>query len=172
MNLKLVRRPIAATPALNEDQKQVTKFRGRALVHGAAGTGKTTTLIQSFLDRVNTGVDPRRILVLTYGRETANDLRDRIALAAGSTTSEPIVRTFHSLAFHILNQSVGADEIPFELLSGAEHDALLFSGLTSLGPSLWSPELQAASQTRTFVREVRDVLMRATENGLTPDSLA
>ena len=57
MNLKLVRRPLSAAPALNEDQKRVAAFRGRALVHGAAGTGKTTTLIQSFLDRVNHGID-------------------------------------------------------------------------------------------------------------------
>ena len=131
--LRLVRR-ISPEPTFtfSPAQRQVIDHRGSALaVFGGPGTGKTTTLIESVISRVRAGVDPNSILIITYGRERASELRDAIALRAGSTSFEPLARTFHSLAFSILNEKLGQDNSRYVLISGAEQDAVIQQMLTN-----------------------------------------
>ncbi len=154
-------------------QRKVIDHRGSALaVFGGPGTGKTTTLIESVISRVRDGVDPNSILIITYGRERASDMRDAIALRAGSTTFEPLARTFHSLAFSILNEKLGQDNARYVLISGAEQDAAIHQMITNpLVPIPWHSDLSEAVKTRGFVREVRDLILRATELGLDAKAL-
>jgi superfamily I DNA/RNA helicase len=100
----LVRQVLQAAPvALDADQQAVVAHRGCPLVvQGGPGTGKTTVLISAALARIQEGQNPDSILLLTYGRERASELRDAIALQTTKTMFEPLARTFHSLAFSIL----------------------------------------------------------------------
>jgi len=172
--LRLVRR-ITPEPTFtfSPAQRQVIDHRSSALaVSGGPGTGKTTTLIESVISRVNAGVDPNSILIITYGRERASELRDAIALRAGSTSFEPLARTFHSLAFSILNEKLGQDNSRYVLISGAEQDAVIQQMLNNpLAPIPWHADLSEAVKTRGFVREVRDLILRATELGLDAKTL-
>ena len=89
----------------NENQESVINHSGSPLVvYGGPGTGKTSTLIRKVVSLIKDGVDPNSILVLAYGRERASEIRDEIVLQSGATAFEPLVRTFHSLAFSIINQ--------------------------------------------------------------------
>jgi superfamily I DNA/RNA helicase/RecB family exonuclease len=154
-------------------QKEIIAHRASPLiVYGAAGTGKTTTLIESVIARVAEGADPNSILILTYGRERASELRDAIALRAGSTSFEPLARTFHSLSFSILNEKLAAENSRYVLISGAEQDSAIAEMLSNSQVVLpWHPELSQAITTRGFVREIRDLILRATELGLTAKDL-
>src|SRR5262245_36926692 len=91
---RLVRRPVSKTPAptLDPAQQEVVKHRGGPLlVLAGPGTGKTTTLVESIVDRVRTdGIDPSRILALTFGRRAAIELRDRIAARLDRTIRDPV----------------------------------------------------------------------------------
>ena len=172
--LRLVRR-ITPEPTFtfSAAQSQVIAHHGTPLVvYGGPGTGKTTTLIESVITRVQRGVDPNSILILTYGRERASELRDAIALRAGSTSFEPLARTFHALAFSILNEKLAAENTRYVLVSGAEQDAAIAQMLQSEHVQIpWHPELSQAIGTRGFVREIRDLILRATELGLTAADL-
>lgn len=172
--LRLVRR-LAPEPTFtfSPAQQSVINHRGSPLVvYGGPGTGKTTTLIESVINRVNAGVDPNSILIITYGRERASELRDAIALRAVSTSFEPLARTFHSLSFSILNEKLASDNARYVLVSGAEQDVAIAEMLTNSLVSIpWHPELSQAIKTRGFVREVRDLILRATELGLTAKDL-
>ena len=125
--LNLVRAPfkneLIDQAQLTDQQKQVITHRGTPLlVLGEAGSGKTTALITAVSKRISEGQDPNSILVITYGRHSASKLRDQIASAnpATHTVSEPIARTFHSIAFLILNdQLANTDAKKYVLLSGA-----------------------------------------------------
>lgn len=172
--LRLVRR-ITPEPTFtfSSAQEQIINYRGAPLVvYGGPGTGKTTTLIESVISRVRSGIDPNSILILTYGRERASELRDAIALRAGSTSFEPLARTFHALSFSILNEKLAQDNARYLLISGAEQDAAISQMLSnSLVTIPWHPDLALAINTRGFVREVRDLILRATELGMSAKDL-
>ncbi|MEN9351301.1 MAG: hypothetical protein RL455_242, partial [Actinomycetota bacterium] len=183
LKLNLVRAPfkneLIDQTQLNDQQKQAINHRGSPLlVLGDAGSGKTTTLITAVAKRISEGQDPNSILVITYGRHSASRLRDQIASAnpASHTVSEPIARTFHSIAFLILNdQLTNTDSSKYVLLSGAEQDAqireLLAIDAANPATTLWPKELIPALTTRGFAKELRDFIGRATERGSSPAEL-
>ncbi len=172
----LLRRPlpqISFTP--NKAQSEVLSActapaRAPLLVLGAPGTGKTATLIESVVARINSGMDPNQILILTYGRESASALRDAIVLRTSMSSFEPIARTFHSLAFSILNEKADPDDPSYVMVSGAEQDLFIRSLLENpeLNPDVvWPQDLALALPTRGFARELRDLILRASERNMT-----
>ncbi len=171
--LKLVRRAVSVpTFVADAEQEEVIAHRGSLGVFGGAGTGKTRTLIRAALSRMDAGQDPNSVLIITYGRESASIIRDEIAIGAKSTATNPLARTFHSLAFSILNEKLTPDDPMYILVSGAEQDAFISEMLESgFDKSGWHADLALAKQTQGFVREVRDLILRGTELGLFPDDL-
>jgi superfamily I DNA/RNA helicase/RecB family exonuclease len=144
------------------------------------GTGKTTTLVESVADRIARGGDPERILVLTFSRKAAVELRDRMALRMGAARA-PRATTFHSFGYALVRAHQDNDLFvePLRLLSGPEQDVTvreLLAGQidlerTGLAHVRWPDELRACLTTRGFADEVRAVLARSRELGLGPDAL-
>jgi superfamily I DNA/RNA helicase/RecB family exonuclease len=205
---------------------------GPLLVLAGPGTGKTTTLVEAVAARVRAGCDPERVLVLTFSRKAAVELRDRMAARLGSAAeataagsaavgsvavgsavpgpegggskaggpeaagpgssgpagpaeaarmSAPQATTFHSYCYALLRAHQDADLFaePLRLLSGPEQDlyirellegqlALESEGRARIG---WPEELRACLTTRGFADEVRAVLARSRELGLSPGAL-
>ena len=82
------RAPVAAAaPELDADQRAVVDHRrGPLLVLAGPGTGKTTTIVESVLARLHDEADPLssdEVLVLTFGRRAAGELRTRILQQIG-----------------------------------------------------------------------------------------
>jgi ATP-dependent helicase/nuclease subunit A len=68
-----------AGPALNEQQAAAIAARGQIFVSAGAGTGKTTVLVQRFVEAVcERGVDVESMLVITYTERAAGELKGRI----------------------------------------------------------------------------------------------
>lgn len=164
---------------LDDSQREAVQERVPVLqVIGAPGTGKTRVAIATVLDRVaRDGVRPDAALVLAPTRVAAGRLRDEITAAVGGTTTQPLARTPSAFAFSLLTDAAAADDEPApRLLSGAEQDVVLGDLLaghreTHTGPS-WPTGLREALATRGFRDQLRDLLMRAVENGLGPEHLA
>ncbi len=150
------------------------------LVLAGPGTGKTTTLVESVAERIARGGDPERILVLTFSRKAAVELRDRMALRIGAARA-PQATTFHSFCYALVRAHQDHDLFvePLRLLSGPEQDVTvreLLAGqpeLERLGLAhvRWPDELRACLTTRGFADEVRAVLARSRELGLGPGAL-
>ncbi len=157
--------------APSTEQKLVIDSKSpRLIVVGGPGTGKTATLIETVVSQIKSGVDPNSILVLTYGRERASELRDQIVIQSGANAFEPIVRTFHSLAFSIINTQVAADDPKYVLISGAEQDSFIRGLLANPEHSpqvKWPKVLEQALSTKGFARELRDLILRASERNFT-----
>ncbi|WP_078508652.1 ATP-dependent helicase [Streptomyces zinciresistens] len=180
---RLVRTPVAhmAPPRPDAPQRSVVDHRaGPLLVLAGPGTGKTTTLVESVAARIARGADPARILVLTFSRKAAVELRDRMALRIGAARA-PQATTFHSFCYALVRAHQDSDLFvePMRLLSGPEQDVTvrdLLAGqpdLERLGLAhvRWPDELRACLTTRGFADEVRAVLARSRELGLGPDAL-
>ncbi len=160
---------------LSSDQIAAIAHRGSPLViQGGPGTGKTTILIEAALVRIAEGQNPDSILLLTYGRERASELRDAIALRTTKTMFEPLARTFHSLAFSILKMKADTSDPEPILLSGPEQESYikeLLTGDIEDGYKEWPEDLHAALTTNGFARELRDLILRASERGISPTQL-
>jgi superfamily I DNA/RNA helicase/RecB family exonuclease len=153
---------------------------GPLLVLAGPGTGKTTTLVESVAARIARGGDPARVLVLTFSRKAAVELRDRMALRTG-TARAPQATTFHSFCYALVRAHQDSELFvePLRLLSGPEQDVTvreLLAGqpdLERLGLAhvRWPDDLRACLTTRGFADEVRAVLARSRELGLGPDTL-
>jgi superfamily I DNA/RNA helicase len=173
---RLVRRATAADPpappVLDEAQQRVVDHKGGPLlVLAGPGTGKTTTIVAAVAERIERrGVDPGRILVLTFSRKAAGELRDRITARLGRTTSAPLALTFHSYAYALVRREfVLAGDQPPRLLSAPEQlleIRRLLRGEIADGAGNWPERFRPALPTRGFAEELRDVLMRAAERGL------
>ncbi|MFI2036817.1 ATP-dependent helicase [Streptomyces bottropensis] len=180
---RLVRTPPARRdpPPLDAEQRGVVDHRsGPLLVLAGPGTGKTTTLVESVTARIAGGADPARVLVLTFSRKAAVELRDRMALRMGAARA-PQATTFHSFCYALIRAHQDSDLFvePLRLLSGPEQDVAvraLLAGqpdLERLGLAhvRWPDELRACLTTRGFADEVRAVLARSRELGLAPEDL-
>ncbi len=177
---RLVRRPqpAAAPPRLDAAQQAVAAHSGGPLlVLAGPGTGKTTAIVAAVADRVlRRGADPARLLVLTFSRKAAAELRERIMLSLGLTTREPLALTFHSYAYALVRREYAlAGEPPPLLLSGPEQlleVRRLLRGEAGDGGRNWPERLRPALATRGFAAELRDFLLRAAERGLDGRALA
>src|SRR5499427_1417885 len=162
----------AAAPRLDEAQQRVVDHKGGPLlVLAGPGTGKTATIVAAVAERIERrGIDPGRILVLTFSRKAAGELRERITSRLGRTTSEPLALTFHSYAYALVRREfVLAGDQPPRLLSAPEQlleIRRMLRGEIADGGQGWPERLRPALATRGFAEEVRDVLMRAAERGL------
>ncbi|WP_069815651.1 ATP-dependent helicase [Streptomyces sp. TP-A0874] len=180
---RLVRTPPEAVdpPVLDAQQRAVVEHtEGPLLVLAGPGTGKTTTLVEAVAARVEQGADPERLLVLTFSRRAAGELRDRMAARLRGRRT-PQATTFHSFCYALVrsHQDTELFNDPLRLLSGPEQDVVvreLLAGQAELERAgreavRWPDELRASLTTRGFADEVRAVLARSRELGLGPEAL-
>ncbi|GAA4230119.1 superfamily I DNA/RNA helicase/RecB family exonuclease [Streptosporangium album] len=162
---------------LDEHQRAVVAHEsGPLLVLAGPGTGKTTTIVETVVDRIERrGVDPERVLVLTFSRKAAEELRERITGRMRRTTRTPLALTFHSYAYALLRrEAVLAGGVPPRLLTGPEQlleIRRLLHGELEDGAPQWPDGMHEALKTRGFAQELRDFLARAAERGLDGDEL-
>ncbi len=173
---QIEKKELAFTP----EQELAIAHRGGALIlRGGPGTGKTSVIVEAAISRISQGADPNSILMITYGREGASELRDAVALHTSAVMKEPIARTFHSLAFSILKMKSRPEDAEPILMSGPEQDFFirqLLEGDLEMGATYWPSELidadAPAIATRGFARELRDLILRAAERDLSPQDLS
>ncbi|HEX5562938.1 MAG TPA: ATP-dependent DNA helicase [Nocardioidaceae bacterium] len=165
-----------APPVLDEFQQSVVDHPGGPLlVLAGPGTGKTTTLVEAVVDRIERrGASPDSVLALTFSRKAAEQLRDRVTARLGRTLATTLSSTFHSFAYGLVRRWAPPDlyAAPLRLLSAPEQDVVLAELLSgNREGELWPPALRQALGTRGFAREVQTVLARAREKGLDPVDL-
>ena len=93
--------------SLNEQQKYAATFNGKhLLVLAGAGTGKTRTIIARAKHLIQSGVNPKRILILSFTRKSAAEIVERISTELPSTKSEGLIgSTFHSWCMAIIQNN-------------------------------------------------------------------
>ena len=88
---------------LNDQQLAVVNSTAsRILCLAGAGTGKTRTLIARIQHLVETGVDPRSILVLTFTNAAALEMERRYSTGKFKPLNSPKFATFHSFCYGLI----------------------------------------------------------------------
>jgi DNA helicase-2/ATP-dependent DNA helicase PcrA len=90
---------------LNEAQlSAVMHDNGPALLIAGAGTGKTRTLVYRVARLVESGVDPSRILLLTFTRRSAHEMLKRASLILDERCRRVEGGTFHHYCSKLLHR--------------------------------------------------------------------
>lgn len=187
INLRLVPPAAAgqAAPQLSPDQRAAVERpagSGPLLVLGAPGTGKSTVLVETAVERItHGGLDPAGVLLLAPSRLAAAALRDSLSARLERTISAAPARTWASYAFDVIRRAKAEGLMPHvtrapKLLSGAEQDVIIKELLAGHGqngvPQLpWPDSLSLALGTRGFRQEIRQLFDRVIELGIAPEQL-
>ena len=98
---------------LNPAQREaVVNFDSPSLIIAGAGSGKTRVLTSRIAYMIERGVDPARIMALTFTNKAAEQMRERIAqMVPGGRSRWIRMGTFHSVFSRILREN--ADRIGY-----------------------------------------------------------
>src|SRR6478609_9476872 len=120
---------------MNAEQRAAVEASGEVFVSAGAGTGKTTVLVERFVRAVcDQGLDVESVLVITYTRKAAGELRGRIRAALRARGRHDLARrldaawisTIHGFCSRLLRAhpfAVGIDPRFREL--DEEHGAVI-----------------------------------------------
>ena len=178
---RFVQAPVAGPVSLSASQAEVANLEPQSLavVFGAPGVGKTTAA-KALFSRLAEQVGPDQVLVLAANRESANRLRDELALEYQGATAGPLARTLTSFAFGILRLKAlqeGA-KLP-ELISGSEQDRILAqvigevleAGLPEVSKAWPAQFNRQVIELSGFRAELRDFITVCLEHGINVNEL-
>jgi superfamily I DNA/RNA helicase/RecB family exonuclease len=155
----------------DEWEGALTDVEGPQLVVAGPGTGKSEFLVRRAVHLVSSGIArPDELLVLTFSRRAAADLRRRILDGLGRSVASLAVSTFHSFARRLLEAH--GDGEPPTLLTGPEHVALVAELLRTEDPAAWPANLRPLLSSATLADDVADFLLRCEERLIGPEPLA
>ncbi|HEY3297904.1 MAG TPA: ATP-dependent DNA helicase [Armatimonadota bacterium] len=91
---------------LNEEQKSAVEYvAGPQVIVAGPGSGKTRVIISKIEHLVtNVGIDPSRILAITFSNKAAEEMADRLGEAFPYSSHEFNVHTFHALCWNIVQE--------------------------------------------------------------------
>lgn len=157
------------SPALKPDDSQIRAAKHRDspfLLQAGPGTGKTRTLVTRVLGLLDEKIDPSTILGLTFSNRAANELTERIALAAPEAASRMWLGTFHAFGLDLVRRyheqlGLSQDPILFDASDAIEvlEDILPTLPLTHYR-NLWDPVL--------VLRDIVFAISRAKDELTTP----
>lgn len=121
---------------LNPEQQVAVQTQARhCLVLAGAGTGKTTTIINRCAHLLANGVDERAILVITFTRKAASEVRSRLS----SRFKRPVqifAGTFHGFATRLMRKNPELFGISSPTLIDREDALYSFRSFKKQHPSL------------------------------------
>lgn len=90
---------------LNEDQKKpVLDYKGPSFVVAGPGSGKTHTIVSRVSYMIEDGIRPENILLFTFTRKAANELKERVQRKIGNKAEGITVGTYHSVCSRLLRK--------------------------------------------------------------------
>ena len=116
---------------LNNEQRRAVEYPGGPLLIVAGpGTGKTRTLTHriAFL-MMKKKVSAHRVLAVTFTNKAAQEMRERLKGLLPDTRSLPLVATFHSLCYRILNEQ---NETPKDIIDDHHRGILIAEALSQV----------------------------------------
>lgn len=134
--------------ALTPEQLSIVHHpKGHARVIAVAGAGKTTTLVHFIQQRLISGNNSKRMLVLMYNKAAQSDFQIKLQQVLSQPSQQtgqqhfgalPDVRTFHALGFKIYHRLISQGYLPGiqqDLIGAGEMDGVVWRLLQQVASS-------------------------------------
>jgi superfamily I DNA/RNA helicase/CRISPR/Cas system-associated exonuclease Cas4 (RecB family) len=145
------------------------------IVVGGPGTGKTQFLCERVAHAVeNDTVAPGEVLVLTFSRRGASDIRSRLLTLLGNDSYRVNVSTYHGLAMRIVEANAGelGWRAPPTVLAGVEQEHFVAELLREEVPEHWHRAFAPILTSHQMAAEVTDFILRCHEHLLDASDIA
>lgn len=142
--------------------------RGPLLIEAGPGTGKTRTLIGRILYLIERGEAPDSILALTFSNKAAEEMRERIAVAAPTEARQIWMSTFHAFGLELIRKygtRIGLTTQP-DVIDPVDALFLLEQSL----PQLELDYYQNLYEPTTHLRDILNAISRAKDELVGPAS--
>jgi DNA helicase-2/ATP-dependent DNA helicase PcrA len=162
---------------LNDVQRQaVTTIEGPVLVIAGPGSGKTRVLTYRVAHVLEQGVEPWRILALTFTNKAAREMTERIERVVGPRARHVWAGTFHAIFARILRAEAGKIGYPssFSIYDTDDTTSLLRSIIKemSLDPQQCNPNAIRSRISLAKSNLITPALYRTHDRMMEEDRLA
>ncbi len=106
---------------LSKEQKRAAEsLSGSHLLIACPGAGKTSVLLARVENLINSGVDPSKILTITFSKTAAMELENRFKNKIQNLETTPHFYTIHAFSFRVIRDYSRKKGLNFKLLEGSK----------------------------------------------------
>lgn len=122
-----------------KQQECIDNTEGKYLVLAGPGTGKTFTIIERMKSMIENGIDPERILALTFSVPAANEMKSRLDKELCKLDSGVHIATYHSFCLDIIKDNPEEFELPdnYKIISDTVTKQFIKECIDELNPQAY-----------------------------------
>lgn len=88
----------------DEQREAVIHYNGMMVISATAGSGKTSCIVSKVEYMLYCGIQPENILLFTFTKKAANEMKERINDRIGSLSDKMSISTYHSFCSRLLRK--------------------------------------------------------------------
>ena len=156
---------------LNEQQRlPVVDYDGASIIIAGAGSGKTRVIVSRTAYMIEDGIDPKSILLFTFTRKGAEEIKERVIRQIGDRGRKVTVGTYHSFCVRLLRRYVDVLNIwdrNFSIYDAENSEKILKDILKDMGDkakgitptsvssqiSRWKEQMMSVSEAEANVKD-------------------
>lgn len=152
----------------DKQQECIKNISGQFLVLAGPGTGKTYTIVHRIKEMIEKGVEPSKILCLTFSNAAVNEMKSRIDGELNTIDSGISIYTYHSFCKNIIEEYHELFELPndFKMITEMTSRNIIKDCIEEINPEAFRTE---KNDTNYYIKPIADRIKEIKQYRLTKE---